>query len=316
MEANAVFSGGGVKGIAFVGAIKVFEEMGYRFRKLAGTSSGAIVASLLAAGYTGDEINQLIRTLDYKRIIAKNIWDRIPLGRPLRLLFKKGLYSGDYLENWIDQQLVRKNVSTFSDLPPDRLQIIASNLSKGTILQFPKDAHLFTHRPEKMKISRAIRMSISIPFFFDPIRIKNKEVEYIVDGGVISNFPIWLFDHETPDKIPTFGFNIRSKNTEHYYKISDPFTMLYALISVMLENQDQKYIEKQDAVRTIFIKTDGVKATDFYLGDKEQEVLYLAGKEAAYKFFRTWNFSDYVSRYVRKKQLSVNLNTPASSNKR
>ena len=56
--ADAVFEGGGVKGIALVGAVAVAEEKGYRWANLAGTSAGAIVASLLAAGYTGAEFRR------------------------------------------------------------------------------------------------------------------------------------------------------------------------------------------------------------------------------------------------------------------
>jgi NTE family protein len=56
LRADAVFEGGGVKGIGLVGAVTVMEERGYRWMNLAGTSAGAIVASLLAAGYTGPEL--------------------------------------------------------------------------------------------------------------------------------------------------------------------------------------------------------------------------------------------------------------------
>lgn len=302
MKANAVFSGGGVKGIALVGAVQVCEDMGYRWHKLAGTSSGAIIAALLAAGYKAIEIRQLMQELDYKKIIATNLWDRIPLGRPLRVLFKKGMYSGEYLEKWIDRHLAAKKVSTFADLPKDRLQIIASNLSKGRILQLPKDAHEIGLSVNKLKVSRAVRMSISIPFFFDPIRVKKESLQYVVDGGVISNFPVWLFDDDSPETIPTFGFNLRSRNPEHYYKIRSPFSMLYAIISIMLESQDLKYIEHQDAVRTIFIPTERVKATDFTIDKKIEDLLFGAGEKAAKKFFFTWDFDEYVSRYVQNRK--------------
>lgn len=302
MEANAVFSGGGVKGIAFVGAVAVCEQLGYRWRRIAGTSSGAIIAALLAAGYSALEVKDLLNELNYKKIVAKGPLDYIPLGRPLRVLFKKGMYSGGYLEQWIDQRLAHKNISTFADIEKDRLQIIASNLSTGKILQLPQDAEEIGLTEKQIKISQAVRMSISIPFFFDPIVMKSEKVQYIVDGGVISNFPVWLFDDDTPETIPTFGFNLRSKNPEHYYKVTNPFYMLHAIISIMLESQDMKYIEHQDAVRTIFIPTEGVKSTDFALTETQKRILYDAGTKAAKKFFSTWNFDDYVRRYIRSRQ--------------
>lgn len=305
LEANAVFSGGGVKGIALVGAVQVCEDLGYRWHKLAGTSSGSIVAALLAAGYKAIEIREMMQELDYKKIIANNFWDRIPLGRPIRVLFKKGMYSGEYLERWIERKLADKRIHTFADLPKDRLQIIASNLSKGKILQFPKDVEEIGLTARKLKVSKAVRMSISIPFLFDPLRVKKGNTQYIVDGGVISNFPVWLFDHDSPETIPTFGFNLRSRNPDHFYKISNPFSMLYAIISIMLESQDLKYIEHQDAVRTIFIPTDGVKSTDFSIDKKTEELLFFAGEKAAKKFFRTWNFDDYVTRYVHNRKIDL-----------
>lgn len=300
MEANAVFSGGGVKGIAFVGALQVCEDLGYKWRKLAGTSSGAIIASLLAAGYTAKELKALMYEIDYKKIVEKTFLDYIPFGRPMRLLFRNGLYSGNYIERWLEEKLAQKNVHTFSDLPKDKLHIIASNISKGTILQLPKDAAEIGEDAQHLKVSRAVRMSISIPLFFDPIKIKMQRPQYIVDGGVISNFPVWIFDDDRPEKYPTFGFNLRSQKPEHDYKVNNPFSMLASIFAIMLETQDMKYIEHQDAVRTIFIKTEGVKVTDFSLSEEKKKELYEAGVQAAKKFFSVWNFDDYVRTYVRK----------------
>jgi NTE family protein len=213
------------------------------------------------------------------------------------------MYSGEYLEHWIERKLAEKKIYTFADLPQDRLQIIASNLSKGKILQLPKDVEEIGLTARKLKVSKAVRMSISIPFLFDPLKVKKESTQYIVDGGVMSNFPVWIFDHDSPETVPTFGFNLRSKNPEHFYKIRDPFSMLYAIISIMLESQDLKYIENQDAVRTIFVPTEGVKSTDFSLNKKTEELLFNAGEKAAKKFFRTWNFDDYVIRYVQSRKI-------------
>lgn len=309
MEANAVFSGGGVKGIAFVGAIKVCEERGYRWRRLAGTSSGAIIASLLAAGYNADELRKLMATLDYRKVIKSKKWGIIPFHRQIRILFKLGMYSGDYLIKWIDNALKQKKVSTFADLPSEKLTIIASNLSTGQILQLPKDAPLINLDPDRLKISYAIRMSISIPFFFDPIIIKTKKPQYIVDGGVLSNFPVWIFDDDLPDKYPTFGFNLRAKDPQHFHQINGPFSMLHAIIATMLESQDMKYIEKQDAVRTIFIPTPGVKSTEFTISNKQQQSLYESGQEAARKFFCHWNFENYIRVYLSQSKTAVPVNS-------
>ena len=76
LKCDAVFEGGGVKGIGLVGAVTAIEEAGYEFVNLAGTSAGAIVASLLAAGYTGGEIEQVLQTVNYKDFEDRNWLDR------------------------------------------------------------------------------------------------------------------------------------------------------------------------------------------------------------------------------------------------
>ena len=65
LMADAVFEGGGVKGIGLVGAVAVAEERGYQWVNIAGTSAGAIVAALLAAGYSATEMKQIMEELDY-----------------------------------------------------------------------------------------------------------------------------------------------------------------------------------------------------------------------------------------------------------
>src|SRR6266571_70272 len=67
MDADLVLEGGGVKGIGLVGALKVFGDAGYRFRRVAGTSAGAIVGSLTAAGVPPEQLQRIMRELDYRK---------------------------------------------------------------------------------------------------------------------------------------------------------------------------------------------------------------------------------------------------------
>jgi len=107
--------GGGVKGIGLVGALTVAEEEGYdEWVNVAGTSAGAIVASLLAAGYDASELEELIMALDYTKFRDKGIIDRIPyLGPLISLLREKNIYEGSYLYDWLTNQLQEKGISTF-----------------------------------------------------------------------------------------------------------------------------------------------------------------------------------------------------------
>lgn len=75
---NLVLAGGGVKGIALVGAIDTLEAAGYRFRRVAGTSAGAVVGGLVAAGFRGEELRQIMHRIPYERFRDEGLLS--PLG--------------------------------------------------------------------------------------------------------------------------------------------------------------------------------------------------------------------------------------------
>lgn len=210
----AVFEGGGVKGIGFVGAIAEVEKAGYHFENIAGSSAGAIVASLIAVGYTAQEIKKELEKLDYNKFK-----DLGSFGKFLSILFKYGMYKGDYFENWMEGLLERKGITTFGQLITEypeekykyKLQIIASDITNKRLLILPQDLKHFGFDPDQFSIAQAVRMSMSIPLFFKPAKltdIHGKE-HIIVDGGVLSNYPIWLLDDGTTGPPwPTFGFKL------------------------------------------------------------------------------------------------------------
>jgi NTE family protein len=311
-KCDAVFEGGGVKGIGLVGAIAVTEEMGYEFVNVAGTSAGAIVAALVAAGYRASELQDIMKSLDYSEFKDEGLLDKIPfLGKVLSLGFEKGIYEGAYLENWIREKLAAKGKRTFRDLiigkykdnPRYRykLQVIASDVSRGRLLVLPQDIKDYGMAPDDFEIARAVRMSMSIPYFFEPVTLKGHETGeecYIVDGGVLSNFPIRLFDDGSPDPPwPTFGYLLAEDpdvtGTTVSHKIIGPLTLFAALFSTMMEAHDRMYIKNGAFARTIMIPTLGVKTTEFDLSPERADELYQSGGNAAREFFQTWNFEMY-----------------------
>jgi NTE family protein len=98
--------GGGVKGIAYVGALQVLEEYGYHFDHFVGTSAGAISAALLAVGYSPKELGEILAKTDFREF--KDGW--LPLSLPL-LPFRKGLYRGETFRIWLENYL-RADVRT------------------------------------------------------------------------------------------------------------------------------------------------------------------------------------------------------------
>ena len=119
MFADRVLEGGGVKGIALVGAISVLEERGYEFRRVAGTSAGAIAASPVAADALAAELEEIMRALDYRRFQDGPRWRDLFIGKAMALLFEHGIYEGQHLKEWLGEQLAKLSVHTFADLPYD-----------------------------------------------------------------------------------------------------------------------------------------------------------------------------------------------------
>ena len=311
-KADAVFEGGGVKGIGLVGAVAVAEEQGYKWVNVAGTSAGAIVAALLAAGYSAAEIKEVLNELDYNRFKDTSLLDRVPLVGPFAsLVFEKGIYEGKFFENWMRGLLQEKKVETFKDLTLEeykdderyrfRLRVIASDISQGRLLVLPQDIADYGVIPEDLNVAAAVRMSMSIPFFFEPIKLRNmktNQVSYIVDGGLLSNFPVWLFDSEgSIPEWPTFGFKLVEPEEGTPHQVRGPISLLTALFSTMIEAHDARYIEDEQFVRTIPIPTLGVGTTEFDISRERSEALYQSGRQAAEKFLATWNFSNYAQKY-------------------
>ena len=319
LKADAVFEGGGVKGIGLVGAVAVAEERGYQWVNVAGTSAGAIVAALLAAGYSATELKRVIEELDYTRFKDTSPLDRIPLAGPVAsLIFEDGIYEGKFFKGWIRRLLRAKNIRTFGDLIMDeykddaqyrfKLRVIASDITRGRMLVLPQDIAEFGIRPEDLDVAEAVRMSMGIPFFYEPVTLRNRksrQVSYIVDGGILSNFPVWLFDTEgTEPGWPTLGFKLVEPEEGTPRQVRGPISLLTALFSTMMEAHDARYIADEHFVRTIPIPTLGVKTTEFDLSREKSEALYQSGRQAAEKFFTNWNFSEYVSKYRAKPRLS------------
>lgn len=306
---DAVFEGGGVKGIALVGAVTATEAKGYVFENVAGTSAGAIVASLIAAGYKASELKQIMNELDYTKFKDKDGVDKIPgIGRLLSLIFEKGIYEGKYFEEWLRKLLAAKNIYTFSDLaihseekqPKYRykLRVIASDISRGKLLKLPQDIENYGMDPDKLDVARAVRMSMSIPFFFEPVTLQDSTgiSSYIVDGGILSNFPVWLFDDGTVNPPwPTLGYRLVDPTIEGKpHAINGPVTLFSALFSTMMQAHDARHIQEKDFKRTIPIPTLGVRGTDFDLSNQTRNELFQSGNSAAKEFFEEkWDFEEY-----------------------
>ncbi len=307
---DGVFEGGGVTGIGLVGAVSVIEEAGYEFVNLAGTSAGVIVATLLAAGYSAAELKQTINGIDFSTFEDPTWIGRIPfVGALVDVIFEKGLYKGDVFLNLMRSLLAQKGIHTFRDLirpefaDDDRyrfkVRVVAADISRGRMLVLPQDIREYGMAAEDLEVALAVRMSMSIPYFFEPVKLKDS---YIVDGGVLSNFPVELFDSAGIPEWPTFGFKLvlsdqASPSQLVQHPISGPISELAALFFTVMEAHDAYYLKNDKFVRTIAIDTLDVRATDFNLTPEKKEALYASGVQAANTFLDHWDFEKYKALY-------------------
>jgi len=320
-DADLVLEGGGVKGTGLVGAITALTSAAepYTFHRVAGTSAGAIVASMLAAGYTVAEMNTIMTDLDFSQfednpgIFARHFQQ---IGEGLGLIMHEGLFMGRFLHDWIEQTLAAKNVHTWGDLkdndpgsslPPEqryKLVVIVSDVSRGRMLRLPWDYQdLLGVDPDTQLVADAVRSSAGIPFFFRPFHMKaNPDVTHghseilCTDGGMLSNFPVSIFDR-TDDKQPrwpTFGVKLSAHLTvaqDIFNPDADAVQLAKSLLTTMQKAHDQIFVDQASvASRTIFVDTTGYNATDFHLTPEDKQKLYNNGLAAGKKFLGKWDW--------------------------
>jgi NTE family protein len=306
VKVDVVFEGGGVLGVGLVGALEVVEERGYEPNYVAGASAGAIVAALCSAGYCAAEIRQVIHDTDFSTFMDLSGIGRIPaFGLAFNALARFGLYDGDELLLLVRRLLREKGVETFKQLriPGERdsrfqhrLQMVVSDVSRGVKVVLPQEARDYGIDPDDLEVAEAVRMSMSIPLFFRPIRLPFMGGQnYIVDGGMLSNFPVDLFDAKDDGNIPTFGFRLVNggKLPSVQNSIHGPLSMARSLFATAFESNDERYIETHKFVRSILIDTLGISSTNFHLTDAEKDSLYESGRTAAKDFLSQLSWDEY-----------------------
>ncbi|MBU8907713.1 patatin-like phospholipase family protein [Desertibacillus haloalkaliphilus] len=296
MEIDGVFEGGGVKSLAFIGALREVERKEMTFDRIAGTSAGSVIASFIKAGYTSQEIESLVTNTDFTTFMDP-INSILPFrfAKWARVYWKLGLYRGNLLEQWLSDQLAVKGVKTFADLPEGSLKIIASDLTRGRLIVLPDDLEQYGLLPEKFPVARAVRMSCSIPYFFEPVKVTGASGKrfVIVDGGVLSNFPIWLFLNKKTNKLkrPLLGFRLSPKFDDlPENDIKNALGLFHSLFETMLRAHDLRYITKDHTDNIVFIPVESVTATDFDLSLEKKKALINIGRERTNRFLKQWTY--------------------------
>jgi NTE family protein len=325
--ADLVLEGGGVKGIGLVGAVLTLYDKGYVFPRIGGTSAGAIVAALIAAYQVSNvPLTQLqtdMAELDYTQFEQKT-WAEKHLGLigdATALVSHQGLYPNTYVQEWLTSKLEPLGIHTFADLkitgddgtslaPYQRYRLVThtSDLTRRALVRLPWDLpfYLLSSKDQgdqarwiavidSYPIVDAVRASMSIPFFFQPFEQKTALGACTwVDGGLLQNFPVTVFDRTDgqPERWPTFGIKLSSPprpNTPDVPVHGDIREVFSIEHTAMGEWNRYPLADEGVGARTVFVDTAGIPSTDFGLTIDQRDQLFANGQAAAGKFLAAWD---------------------------
>lgn len=315
MEAYAILAGGGVKGIALAGCLAAAQDKGVDFAGYGGTSAGSIVALLGSVGYTGHEIRELLgqqsfttflddggielerlKTLakfvfEDKRLKSVRLAKRIFSERALikRLYTQAGLYSASNLESFLKEKVRARyprltenfKFSELHEAGGRHLKVVAADIVARQSLTFSKNS---TTTESDWPVIAAIRASMSYPFVFRPVRM---HTNYLTDGGITSNLPVFLFEKERKShNLPVMAFDLIVPSTQtsgnENYKL---FKFSEDMLMTTMESSDKLLQGLITGLHYIPVRVPaGIDTLKFSLSQEEQIELFEAGYTAAKQY--------------------------------
>ena len=312
-----VFSGGSTKAIAYCGALLALEEYGIlydhngnlKIKGIAGTSAGSIIAILLAIGYKPQEILELLKVIDLQKLFNDN---NGLVRDAYNIVMKYGLCKGEYMLKFFGDAIEKKTGNadyTFEDLYKDKgvnLITVTSNINCSMTI------YMHAHNPNKeysnIPLRVALRMSTGIPVVFEPYKYNN---DYFVDGGMLDNYPIHVFDGKYPGD-PNARLNLCKPNykvlgvkilpndeTLNYtlatrYDIKTMYDYITSCVNTMLIENDRRVITPSFWERSVTIITPNYSPSKYMLTDEEKDELIELGKQSTIKFFKEKNIMSLI----------------------
>jgi NTE family protein len=282
--ADGTFEGGGILGIAYAGALDEFDKWGVKWRQLAGTSAGAITAALLACGHNATSIQQLLAGTDFRKFrdprAFRRVWDTFHY---------LGMCRGDAFMSWMDEATFGMTMGQ-TVIP---LRVFTFDVKNEEVVAIDSRTH-----PD-VPVALAVRMSMSVPFFFRAVPWQDGERSRLcVDGGIARNFPVETFDAPGLPTCPTFGFELHGK--EHTGTVDNAVELATQMFKVT-RNALAKELSEHNRYRTVSIDTGGISWLNFALSKVEVDQLIASGRAAAREFIATWQtkggFTSYIERF-------------------
>ena len=312
---NLVFRGGGILGIAYLGALKVLDSDEYnilsQIERVSGASAGAITALVVSMCKNSDEIKEITDTLDFSKVPdkrGKEIEEKHKLMADFlnieiddlfcvyRLIHHYGWFSSAYFYDWL-KQTINNQFQKHTGLDKGGLQTFADFKAAGfrdiyvsvtNVSKHKNEIFSFENKPD-MPVANAVRMSMSIPLYFNTVKYEN---DYYADGGTVNNYPMEVFDNSkfvSSKNNFTNGINWETlgchlftpKNTKPEKKQKD--NLIHYIEDVFLSLLQVQTIEFEKTpnlkARSANISDLGISAIDFKIkkGDKKYQELYKSG---------------------------------------
>lgn len=263
--ASVAFSGSGFRFPAHLGALTAIERTGHEIVELSGTSGGAMVAALAAAGFDSDVLYEIVDELDTENFMSFN-WTA---------LLSLGLSKGKNIEKELKTHLGNKQFRDMS-IP---LNIVATDIRSGKPFIFNKE------NTPNFPVWLAVRASIAIPFILTPVKnlkLYGEDYEnlFLLDGGMVNNIPVGLLDKNKADFV--YGIHLIDKDVKA--ESQAPFglgSLAMHIVNIMLNAQEELQIQvandKEDNVHIVKVNTNGLLDFGKELTDKEKTDLFNEG---------------------------------------
>jgi NTE family protein len=301
---HLVLSGGGIKGISYVGSLLELqrnnvlydEDDKFRIKKICGVSAGSIIAALLAVGYRPHELLVVMKSINFKEIGNDGLNCMYSM---VNLVECWGACPGDYIIKLMGELIEQKTGKcdyTIEDLWNDKaiqLVIVATNIT------YQKSTYFYAKNPIKefaeIPIRIAVRMSMGIPIIFKPYFYGDA---YFVDGGLLDNYPLHVFDGDYPgdsrarlnlcEPNPhTLGIKITTASGIESPKqdYNNLFEYSVGFINTLLMENDRRIMIPSSWNRSIILVNPDYPLNKFELTEEEQEAMIEIGKKSVEVFF-------------------------------
>lgn len=302
---DLVLGGGGVRGIAYVGALSALAAAGWTPFRVAGASAGAMAGALWVAGAQPDEMRGYLEELDYRSFAFADVVGRLTRRPVVGSVVERLSPSTTDPLVWYDSLLADHGVRTWADLrldddqaghlPPERryaLVVRCLDVVKRRVVHLPWDYHRYGLEPDSQPVSEAVRASMSVPVVFDPVQLgEGDRAGLLVDGALGGGFPVSVFDRSDnqPPRRPTIAVRLVARSRSSGWPEGD-MALVRAVVETMLEAGDQLELAGDcDERRTIRVDASSLATLDVRMTAQEEAALFDEGVRSTEAFLADYD---------------------------